>query len=439
MPLRKYLLGALALAVVGAGGFWWHVRGASFSGGQAAAAYHTQEEASDVFVRFEMEAYDTIQQNYWMAPAQYDLPKIFMLSAQKVSGITPALATSTREAAATMLKSVFDQATSTDAKRQWAVSMLQVVLYNLIPNGRDQLLSHTQETALRQQVANVNPQKDLYGDLGLAKGASADQVAAAYAAQSKELEASSSLQAKEQLQKIAYDKQVLTNPTTKTLYDQNQAEPTVFGHVIGATLYVYVQQIAPTTLVELGSTLDSASTTPLSSLVIDLRGNIGGALDFARFFLGLFMGPNQYAFDLFHQGDYQAQRTPPQIPKIGELDRYAHMVVLTDNMSQSTAELTSSVLKRYHLATIVGTRTRGWGSVENTYELKTVIDPTTTYTLELVNSLTLGADQQPIEQNGVTPDIDTSASGWQAKVRAALPADLANAVIKMESRDPWKF
>jgi len=33
-------------------------------------------------------------------------------------------------------------------------------------------------------------------------------------------------------------------------------------------------------------------------MIIDLRGNIGGDLDFPQAFLGLFIGPNQYAFDL---------------------------------------------------------------------------------------------------------------------------------------------
>jgi curved DNA-binding protein CbpA len=437
MPSRKFIALVLTAIVGGTGAWAWYSHMGPFAG-PAAAAHATPAEA-DPYVRFDMEAYDLIKKNYWMESSQYDLPKLFALSAQKVTNASTTLATSTREATAAMLGDVFKTATSTDERRQWAKDTLTIVLYNLVPVGRDQLLSQKQETQLRQEVANVNPQKDLYGDLGLAKGASQSAVDTAYKQKSAELAASSSPAAKAELQKVAYAHNVLGSGVSKTLYDQSQAEPTVFGHAIGRTLYLDVQQIAPTTLVEFAAAIDNASTTPLDSMIIDFRGNIGGALDFARFFLGLFMGPNQYAFDLFSQAQYQPQRTPENIPKISELGRYAHIVILADHMSQSTAELTSSVLRRYHLATVVGERTRGWGSVENTYKLETVIDADTTYALELVNSLTLGADQQPIEQNGIAPDIDVGSADWKSAVRRALPADLSAAVIQMESRDPWKF
>jgi C-terminal processing protease CtpA/Prc len=149
-------------------------------------------------------------------------------------------------------------------------------------------------------------------------------------------------------------------------------------------------------------------------MILDMRGNVGGALDFAQAFLGLFVGGNQYAFDLYHQGDDEVQRTTE--PEFPELSRYGEVAVLTDNMTQSTAELTTAVLKRYRIARIVGATTRGWGSVENTYPLKTIVDPSTSYALLLVNSLTLGDTEEPIEQNGVAPDIDTSKTGWQKEL-----------------------
>jgi hypothetical protein len=437
MPSKR--VGAALLAVLfGIGGGWFYVHAGYGGVSQSAAVYQTQAERDDVYVRFEMEAYDAIQKNFWMQPGQYDLAKLFLLSAQKVSGASTTLATSTREATAAMLESTFASATSTDEKRAWAVSLLQVLLYNLPPTNRDQLLSKQQETALRQEVANVNPQKDLYGDLGLSKGASSGEVDTAYKQKSAELAASSSPQAQQELKQVAYAHDVLSKSASKTLYDQAQVEPTVFGHVIGHTLYLDLSQISPTTLGEFGRAIDAASTTSgLTSLIVDLRGNIGGDLSFAQAFVGLFVGQNQYAYDLFHQGDYNPERTT--LAQFSELSRYAHLVVLTDNMTQSTAELTTASLKRYKLATVVGTTTRGWGSVENTYPLTTVIDPNTTYALLLVNSLTLRDDEQPIEQNGVVPNISTTDKNWKGALVQTLPSDLASVVSQMLARDPWKF
>lgn len=204
----------------------------------------------------------------------------------------------------------------------------------------------------------------------------------------------------------------MSNLINKETYDQTQIEPTIFSRTIGTTLYLYMDKISPTTLQEFARMVDSASTTPgLSSMIIDLRGNIGGDLTFPQYFLGLFLGPNQYAFDLYHQGDYRVQRTVTQ--KFTGLERYKEYAVITDKMTQSTAELLTAILKKFNIARVVGTKTRGWGSVENTYPLNTVIDPDKKYALFLVNSLTLGDDNQPIESNGVSPDIDTSAPNWK--------------------------
>ena len=376
------------------------------------AQYKTPQE-QNVFVRFDMEAYDLILQNYWKTTSEADLTNLFQLSLQKAENMTamPVLATTTRSGAAQMLAVAFANATSTDARQQLAENVLSVALYNLVPAGRSGLLSAAAQTALRQEVANVNPANDLYKDLGLADGATPAEVTAAYQKQKTTLEASTSPTAKAQLAQITYVQKVLTNQSSKTLYDQQKVEPTVFSHIIGKTLYLNFDKISPTTLQEFGQAVDAASTTPLDSMIIDLRGNIGGDLDFPQAFLGLFIGPNQYAFDLYHQGDYNAQRTTTN--QFAELSRYKEMAILTDNMTQSTAELLAATFKRMRLAVVVGSKTRGWGTVENTFPLTTVIDPSQTFSLLLVHSLTLRDDEQPIEQNGVLPDVDIGQKNWQ--------------------------
>jgi len=405
----KKLLLVLILAL-SIGGFWFynskHTLGISSS-------YKTPEE-KDPYVRFGMEAYDSIKQNYWNDPKLYDLATIFKLSLEKAGAKTD-LATSTREGVATMLAKAVETATTTDAKKNLIVNTLIVVTYNLEPAGRNGILSTAQETQLRQTVANVNPGKDLYQDLGLQKGATVEDVELAYVEKSKELKASTTPEAKAELEQVTYANKVLTNNDSKALYDQNQIEPTVWTTKLDKTLYMYVSKISPTTFMEFAKAIDNASTTPgLNSMILDFRGNVGGSLDFVQNFMGLFLGGNQYAFDLFHQGEWQAQRTVQ--PKFPLLDRFSEVAIITDGMTQSTAEVISAAFKRLHLGRTVGVHTRGWGTVENTYPISTEIDPKTKYSLLLVNSITMRDDNQPIEGRGVDPDIDTTDPKWKTKL-----------------------
>src|SRR5581483_8277211 len=206
----------------------------------------------------------------------------------------------------------------------------------------------------------------------------------------------------------------------------------------GKTLYIDMTKVSPTSFVEFGRTILAASTTPgLDSLILDLRGNLGGALDFAQNFLGLFIGYNADAFDLFHQGDLVPQRTVQN--KFDELSRYKEIALLTDNMTQSTAEVTTAAMKRFNLAHVVGDTTRGWGTVENTFPLTTVIDPNEKYSMLLVHSLTIRYDGQPIQDNGVIPDVSIKDPKWKDKLSNYFRTpDLIAALKKVAAEAPQK-
>jgi hypothetical protein len=411
--LKRIVVGIAVIIVVGAtiwGGIYYTDHKS------AAVTYKTPEE-KDVYVRFALEAYDKIVQNYWAKVDDAGLADYFQLSLQKAlnTPVPPALATRDRAGVAKMLAQAIQNATSTEVKKATAINTLAVLLYNIPPVGHGELLSAKQEVAFRQDVSNVNPEKDLYQNLGLAQGASTQEVEKAYQAKAEVLKGATSTEAKAELAQVTYAQKVLTDPNTKDLYDVAKIEPTLAKNIYGKTLYVGMDKISPTTFIEFGRTILAASTTPgLNSMIIDLRGNLGGALDFAQNFLGLFLGQNQYAFDLFHQGDYNVQRTVQ--PKFPELDRYKEIAVLTDNITQSTAEVTTAAFKRFHLGYVVGGTTRGWGTVENTFPLDTTIDPAEKYSLLLVHSLTLREDNQPIQDWGVDPDISVAEAGWQAKL-----------------------
>jgi len=382
--------------------------------------YKTEEER-DVYVRFVMEVYDSIVKNYFAKAKDEDYAKLFQLSVQKANKQTtlPILISNDRVGVSKMVNDVLLLQTSTTSKKQLVIEIINVATYNLEPLGRNGLFSQKQETALRQNVSNINTEKDLYKDLGVEKGVPVAVVEQAYKEKETVLAKSTNPEAIEELKKISYARKVLTDENNKRLYDEKQIEPTVFGKIIGRTLYVSMSKISPTTLQEFGVLIEKANAVPkLDSMIIDFRGNIGGALDFAQAFLGIFIGQNQFAFDLFHQEEYQVQRTT--FPKFEPLARYKDMVILTDSMTQSTAEVTSAVFKRQKLATVIGTATRGWGTVENTFPLETIIDEGEKYSLFLVHSLTLRDDNVPIEGRGVTPDIDIQKVSFKKELRETI-------------------
>lgn len=416
---KKVILIGLSLIVVVVVSYGGYTLYTKYAHGEMLKSSRVEE--GDVYTQFVMEGYDLIQKNYWSKLDQDKYATLFQLSVGKAMNLAvpPLLSTSTRSGVSTMVETALSTLTSTTTKKQAAVDILTVATYNLEPVGRNGVMSEKQEVALRQNVSNINPTEDLYKNIGVEKGAPAEVVAEAAKVKEEELSKVDTPEAKAELQKVVYAKKVLTSEYDKKMYDESQIEPTISGKILGTTLYLAISKISPTTLREFGIIVDRASTTPkLDSMVIDFRGNIGGALDFLQYFLGAFIGQNQFAFDLFHQDEYQVQRTT--IAKFEPLARYKELAILTDNMTQSTAELTAAVFKHLHLATIVGGTTRGWGTVENTFPLTTVIDPNEKYSLFLVHSLTLRDDNQPIEGKGVTPDVDVNDANFSSELRAVL-------------------
>ncbi len=373
------------------------------------------ENPDEKYVQFDLEAYDKIQTTYWNKVTDEDLSNLFKLSVDKVLGSSTSLYTKDKKGVERMLRQALTYASTTDQKKQLAVNTIIVALYNLPPAGRNQLFSQKQEKQFRETVANINPAKDLYSDVGVKAGSSVEEVKKASDTLVKELKNATSTEDKAKLEKVKYATTVLTTPTSKNLYDQAKVEPTLKFRKIGETFYADLSQIAPTSLYELVMAIDNASSTKnLETLIIDFRGNMGGALDFLPAFFGLFVGKDQYVFDLYQKGDRVAQRTTQ--PKYPVFDKFKEIAILTDNMTQSTAELTAATFKKFHMAKVVGKTTRGWGTVENTYTIEKEIDPEEKYVMLLVNSLTLRDDGSPIEGAGVNPDIDITKPNWQSEL-----------------------
>jgi len=75
----------------------------------------------------------------------------------------------------------------------------------------------------------------------------------------------------------------------------------------------------------------------------------------------------------------------------------------------------AAAFKKYHIGVVLGTPTKGWGTVERVFPLENQFDPSQKYSMFLVHSVTLREDNQPIEGRGVEPDININ-SDWQKQL-----------------------
>jgi len=128
------------------------------------------------------------------------------------------------------------------------------------------------------------------------------------------------------------------------------------------------------------------------------------------YFLGPFIGPNSYGYEFFHQGEYTPYKTTTGW--LPSLVKFNKVVILIDGESQSSAEVMAAAFKKYNVGVVVGTHTKGWGTIEQLMPIKTIIDPKETYSILMVHSLTIRDDGQPIESRGVDPTINIGDKDW---------------------------
>lgn len=384
------------------------------------------------------ELYDLIQKNYWDKITDEQLSLLFQLGSSKIASSSFELVSKDKVGVLALV----DKATAQmDASKQndFTSKVANIVLVNLKPFGRSSLYTAEQKKALIDAVSNVDHTKDLYQDLGLAKGASTSAVEKAYEQKTAELKKDKSPEAGKRLEAVAYAHKVLTSATAKTTYDKVGAEPTVFSKMLTPKIaYVRIQQISPQTYDEFIKTADGITDAPgLTTLVLDLRDNIGGVIDAIPYFMGPFIGPNQYAYDFFHQGDYVPYKT--KVGFLPSLAKYKHMIVLINDKTQSSAEVMAASLKKYHAGIVVGTKSKGWGTIEQIMPLSSSLGNDKTYSVLIVQSITLREDNQPIEGRGVDPNVLITEKGWEKALLEYINDASLTQVVGQVWKSPPKY
>lgn len=365
--------------------------------------------SKDKYVIFSVEIYDKIKENYWEKISDDKLSNIYLLAVDKLTGGSHALKSRDRKGVESLIEEVLKEIKD-DKKVEFSASLGDLVLSNLEPLGRSRLYAQKDEKALSNVVNNINPETDRFADLGVDKNASDAEVKAAFEKKSKE----ATTAAEKEKASQAYE--VLKDSDSRKTYEESGIEPTIEYQLVNSSVFwAHLTKFSPTTLEEFARITSKINKGEmLDSLILDLRGNIGGAIDGLPYFLGPFVGPETLGYQFYRQGEKENYFT-----KSGWMDslvRYKKVVILIDENTQSTAEVMAAALKKYNVGILMGTTSKGWGTVERVFPLTQQIADDQKFSLFLVHRVTLRDDGQPIEGRGVEPVISIKNKNWQKEL-----------------------
>lgn len=403
----------------------------------------TQDKSvdDDKYTTFYFEVYDLIENKYWTALNDEQLGNITKLAIEKITGEPVSTTPTTRNQVRSLVKETMKDM-SDDKKKDFTVKLSQIVVANLdaftnLKFNVSRLITSEKRKELADTVNNVNPNVNHYDVLGINKDASPEDISNAY--QSKKSKLQSEPQTPETQKELAQvDKayEVLGNKGNKEVYDQAGADPTIENRLISPRIfYIHITKFSPTTVQEIQRVMDKVDQgDQLDTLIVDLRGNVGGAIDGLSYFLGPFIGPNQYAYQFFSRG--QKQDFVTKTGWMPSMVRYKKVVILIDDKVQSSAEVFAASLKKYNVGVLVGVPTKGWGTVESVFKINNQLDPDNEeYSVLLVHSLTLRDDGVPVEGKGVEPNVNINDANWQQELYKYFNSqEIVNAVANLEAK-----
>jgi C-terminal processing protease CtpA/Prc len=402
----KAKLGLVLIVILMFAGVGWRIIINNKNTGKQAIT----NENKDKYTALVDEVYDKIQQNYWEKISDADLSNLFLLADQKLTNGKEQLKSRNKAGVNTLLAEAI-KPMSDDKRKDFTASLVDIVMANLQPFGRSRLYSEKDATSLSNTVNNVNPGANYFEQLGVSTSASDTEIKKAF--EQKSTTATTSAE-KEQV-KQAYS--VLKNSDSRKVYETSGVEPTIDYKLISPEIfYMHLTKFSPTSLDEfarVAAKVDGKGEE-LNTLILDLRDNIGGSIDILPYFLGPFIGPDNYAYQFYQQGNKQDFKTVTGW--LNSLVRYKKVVILINGGSQSTAEVMAATLKKYNVGVLVGTHTKGWGTVEKVFPLDNQIANDEKFSLFLVHHITLRDDGQPIEGRGVDPTIDITSKDWQKEL-----------------------
>ncbi len=376
-----------------------------------------EEKQTNPYLAFLQEVRDIIQENYWDTLTETQLVQLHVLAMEKLTALTLGDTIQTFEELDQKILELLDQYPDEQKKNEFSAQLADLVLANLEPFGRSRLYSEKLQQELVERVNNIDPEADHYQALGVDKDVSQEEIEQAYQEQEQILANDNSEAAQEKLAQIQAAHETLASQETRARYDQAGVNPTMEWRLVTPQIfYLKIKQFSATTIQELTEVTAKVDDrgAELDTLILDLRGNFGGAIDGLPYFLGPFIGNNQYAYQFIQQGKISDFKT--KTGWLPTLQRYKKVVILIDDKTQSTGEVMASVIKKYNVGVLVGTTTMGWGTIERVFPVEHQINESEKYSVFLVHHLTLREDGTPIEGNGVEPMISITKANWKTEL-----------------------
>lgn len=403
--LLKFFL-ILLIFLAGAGAGLWFKKTGSRSA-----------KPQDPHLAFLFEVYEKIQENYWDKVSDQQLVDLYLKATEKLVGQPQVLKEENKENLRENLEAVLEKLEEEEKKKEFSSQLADIVLANLKPFGRSRIYTKKEEKALADNVKNVAA-KDHYQVLEVDKEVDPETIQGAYEEKKQALEPEIAVSevAKKEYERVLLAYRVLSDEISRHLYDEKGVDPTMDYHLLNSRiLYLHHKKFSPTSLEELQKITEKVDNQEgLDTLIYDLRDNIGGSIDLLPYFLGPFIGKDQYAYQFLHQDEKTDFKT--RIGWLNSLVRYKKVIILINENTQSSAEVAAAVLKKYNAGLLMGKTTRGWGTVEQVFKIDNQLSGEESYSIFLVHSLTLRDDGQPIEGKGVDPLISLEDDNWEAQL-----------------------
>ena len=168
--------------------------------------------------------------------------------------------------------------------------------------------------------------------------------------------------------------------------------------------YINISTFSATTEEQVKKELDNFDKN-ISNLIIDLRNNTGGYLNAAYDVSELFLKKGKVIYQLKDRNNKITKFTA----KSGEYRHFNNIIVIINGSTASASEILALALKESANAKIVGTKSYGKGTVQETSKLKSgsMVKYTTAYWLS--------PEGNSINKTGITPDYKIDGEEGQLK------------------------
>ena len=168
--------------------------------------------------------------------------------------------------------------------------------------------------------------------------------------------------------------------------------------------YINISTFSATTEEQVKKELDNFDKN-ISNLIIDLRNNTGGYLNAAYDVSELFLKKGKVIYQLKDRNNRITKFTA----KSGEYRHFNNIIVIINGSTASASEILALALKESANAKIVGTKSYGKGTVQETSKLKSgsMVKYTTAYWLS--------PEGNSINKTGITPDYKIDGEEGQLK------------------------